>query len=125
MHCGSPRSGAVARTSPTSEQVGGPPQRSKAERRAARHRVAAYHEAQLAKLLTHVRAGFDAYDSGRIDAVELDDVIRHYQRAAKKLYSFCVGSGGQVEFAARTLNWLESQGNEPDWWQEAVSTRRS
>jgi len=38
------------------EQVNGPPRSSKAERRAARDKVAAYHEAQLAKLLANVRA---------------------------------------------------------------------
>jgi hypothetical protein len=43
----------------------------------------------------------------------------------KKLYSFCVGSGSQVELAARMLEWLESEGNDPDWWQEAASTRQS
>jgi hypothetical protein len=105
--------------------VNGPPRSSKAERRAARDKVTAYHEAQLAKLLANVRAGFDAYEAGRIDAFELDDVIHHYQRAAKKLYNFCVGSGGQVEVTARTLEWLESERNEPDWWHEAASTRQS
>lgn len=107
-----------------SEQVGGQPRSSKAERPAARDRVAAYHEAQLGTLLAHVRTSFDAYEAGRIDAFELDDVIHRYQRAAKKLHSFCVGSGSQVELAARTLEWLESEGNQPDWWKEADSTRR-
>lgn len=101
----------------------GPPRSSKAERRAARDRVGAYHEAQLANLLAHVRDGFDAYESRHIDAFELDDVIHHYQRAARKLYNFCVGSGIQVEMAARTLDWLESEGNEPDWWEEARPLR--
>lgn len=77
------------------------------------------------KLLAHVRADFDANEAGGIGAFELDDVIHHYQRAAKKLHSFCVGSGSHVELAARTLEWLESAGNDPDWWQEAASARGS
>jgi hypothetical protein len=100
--------------------VSGPARPSKSERRAARDRVAAYHEAELAKLLAHVRAGFDDYEAGRVDAFELDDVIHRYQRAAKQLYRFCVGSGSQVEAAARTLDHLESERNEPDWWEEAA-----
>lgn len=95
--------------------MNGPPRSSKAERRAARERVSAYHEEQLANILAHVRAGFDAYEAGRIDAFELEGVIHHYQRAARKLYTFCVGSGSQMELAARTLEWLRSEGNEPDW----------
>lgn len=108
-----------------SEQTGGPSRRSKAERRAARERVGAYHEAQLAKLLAHVRAGFDAYEAGRMDAFELDEVIHRYRRAAQKLYGFCAGSGSKVELIARTLDWLESEGDERDWWEEAAPTRQS
>ncbi|MBO0744803.1 MAG: hypothetical protein J2P43_07280 [Candidatus Dormibacteraeota bacterium] len=102
-----------------------PRQSSKAERRAARERVGAHHEAELAKLLAHVRASFDAYEAGSIDAFDLDGVIHHYHRAAQKLYSFCAGSASQVEVVARTLEWLESEGNERDWWEEAASNRRS
>jgi len=113
------------RTADGHDQVNGPQRSSKAERRAARDRVSRYHEAQLAKLLAHVRAGFHAHEAGRIDVFELDDVIHHYHRAARKLYAFCAGSGGQVEAVARTLEWLESEGSEPDWWQECASTARS
>jgi hypothetical protein len=41
---------------------------TKAERRAARERVSAYHHAQLAELLTHVAAAIDRYRAGEIDA---------------------------------------------------------
>ena len=69
---------------------------SKAERRAARAVVAAYHEAELGKLIERLRAGIARYDAGVIDAFELDDLVHHYKRATQKLWSFCVGSGGQV-----------------------------
>jgi hypothetical protein len=52
-----------------------PRQATKAERRAARQAVGAYHEAEPAKLLEHVRDGFARYDAGEIDAFDLDDRI--------------------------------------------------
>jgi hypothetical protein len=42
---------------------------TKAERRAARERVSAYHESQLAGLLGHVGAEIDRYRAGEIDAL--------------------------------------------------------
>jgi hypothetical protein len=65
----------------------------KARRRADQALLATYHEARLADLLEHVRAGFAAYDAGRIDAFGLDDVIDRYRRAARALWSFCAVSG--------------------------------
>jgi hypothetical protein len=41
---------------------------TKAERRAAREQVSAYHQAQLAELLSHVAAAIDRYRDGEIDA---------------------------------------------------------
>jgi hypothetical protein len=49
-----------------------PEPRTKAQRRADREAVGAYHEAQLAKLLERVRDGFERYDADTIDAFELD-----------------------------------------------------
>jgi hypothetical protein len=97
---------------------------SKAERRAARAAVGAYHEAELRRLIEHVRDGIARYDAGEIDAFELDDLIHHYKRATQKLWSFCVGSGGHVEWAARTLEWLRAQGEMPDWWEQATPRSR-
>ena len=99
------------------------PPRSRAQLRANRALIAAYHEAQLANLLGRVRAAFVAYDAGQLDAFGLDDIIHGYKRAASKLWSFCVGTGGQVEMAVRTLEWLRAEGNEPDWWEEADLSR--
>src|SRR6202035_3807061 len=50
---------------------------TKAERRAARERVSAYHESQLAGLLGHVGAEIDRYRAGEIDAYAADETIHH------------------------------------------------
>lgn len=97
---------------------------TKAERRAARALVANYHEAELAKLIDRIRDGLARYDAGDIDAFELDDLIHHYQRATQKLWSFCVGAGGHVEMAARTLEWAQREGEPPDWWAAGEPRRR-
>ena len=103
--------------------MAGPPGPSKAERRAARAAVGAYHEAELARLLEHVRDGLVRYDAGEIDAFELDELIHHYKRATQKLWVFCTGSGGQLEITARTLEWLREQDDLPDWWERGNSKR--
>jgi hypothetical protein len=56
---------------------------TKAERRAARERVSAYHHAQLAELLTHVAAAIDRYRADEIDAHAVDETIHHYHRAGE------------------------------------------
>jgi hypothetical protein len=96
---------------------------SKAERRAARAAVGAYHEAELARLIDHVREGLARYDAGEIDAFELDELIHHYKRATQKLWSFCTGGGAHVYSTARTLEWLRDQGELPDWWEQATPRR--
>jgi hypothetical protein len=96
---------------------------SKAERRAARAAVGAYHEAELARLLEHVRDGLERYDAGEIDAFELDELIHQYKRATQKLWTFCVGGGAQVYSTARTLEWLREQEELPDWWEQATPRR--
>jgi hypothetical protein len=95
---------------------------SKAQRRAAREAVAAYHEEELAKLLENVRDGFARLDAGESDAFDLDDLIHHYKRAAQKLWSFCTGS---AEHVAGTLAWMREQGDETDWWKVSQPRRRS
>lgn len=51
---------------------------TKAERRAACGRVNAYHQAQLAGLLSHVAAAVDRCRDGEIDACTVDETIHHY-----------------------------------------------
>jgi hypothetical protein len=93
---------------------------SKAERRAARAAVGAYHEAELARLLEHVREGLARYDAGEIDAFELDDLIRHYKRATQKLWSFCNGGRSQIYSTAKMLEWQHEEGELPNWWDMAT-----
>ena len=96
---------------------------SKAERRAARAAVGAYHEAELARLLEHVREGLERYDTGEIDAFERNELIHRYKQATQKLWSFCVGGGAHVYSTARTLEWLREQDELPDWWEQATPRR--
>jgi hypothetical protein len=65
---------------------------TKAERRAARATVGAYHQAELAKLIEHLRDAFARYDAGDLDAFEFDEIVHRYKRATQKLWSFCTRS---------------------------------
>jgi hypothetical protein len=67
---------------------------TKAGQRAARERASAYHQAQLAELLSHVAAAIDRYRAGKIDACTVDETIHHYHRAAGELWKFCFSRGG-------------------------------
>jgi hypothetical protein len=96
----------------------------KAARRAARATVRAYHEAQLAALIEHVREGLTRYDAAEIDAFELDELIHRYKRSTQELWKFCVGAGGHVESAARALEMWTADGELPDWWEAGAPRRR-
>ena len=67
---------------------------TKAEQRAARERVSAYHQAQLGELLINVTAAIDHYRAGEIDAYTVDETIHHYHRTAGELWKFCFSGGG-------------------------------
>lgn len=97
-------------------------QDEKAERRAARETIAAYHQQELRKLLEHVRTGFTQLDAGEIDEFELDDLIHHYKRSAAKLWSFCEGRGGVLS-AASALAYHRERGEEPNWWEAGTPWR--
>jgi hypothetical protein len=97
----------------------------KAERRAARELIGAYHQEQLRSLLEHVRAGFVRLDAGEIDEFDLDDLIHHYKRSATELWKFCGSSGGQWLQAAPMLEYLRKSGEDPDWWEAGAARRRS
>ena len=96
----------------------------KADRRASRQLIAAYHQTQLRALLENVRAGFAQLDAGDIDEFELDDLIHQYKRSATELWKFCGSSGGQWQQAVSALRYLRDPGDEPDWW-EAGAPRRA
>ena len=91
---------------------------SKAERKAAREAVAAYHEAELAVLVGRVGEAVDRFRAGELDAFETDLVIFQYGRAAKELWKFCTLS--EVEFAASMI----SDGPQVDWWERGAPKRR-
>ena len=98
---------------------------TKAERRAARERVSAYHQAQLAELLSHVGAAIDRYRAGEIDAYTVDETIHHYHRAAAELWKFCFarGGGAHAEFAAGLLDRMTADAEAIDWWERATPRR--
>jgi hypothetical protein len=94
-----------------------------ASRRAAAL-VGTYHEARLADLIEHVREGLARYDSGEIDAFELDDLIHRYKRAARELWKFCSVSGGHVVRLAAAPQDDAANGTLPDWWELAKPRER-
>jgi thiamine pyrophosphate-dependent acetolactate synthase large subunit-like protein len=96
-----------------------------AERRAARERVSAYHQAQLADLLSYVEAAIDRYRTGEIDAYAVDETIHHYHRAAAELWKFCFArSGGtHAEFIADLLDRMTADTEAIDWWERETPRR--
>jgi hypothetical protein len=99
---------------------------TKSERRAARERVAAYYAAELAKLVEHVENAIARYRAGELDAIDVDDIIHHYSKAARELWKFCWSGGGgsHMLFVARTLEIWAAEADEVDWWEEAERRRR-
>jgi hypothetical protein len=99
---------------------------TKAERRAARERVSAYYEAQLAKLLERVEEAIARYRAGEIDVRDVDDVIHHYSKATRELWKFCWsgGVGSNMILVARALELFAEEADERDWWAEAERRRR-
>jgi hypothetical protein len=98
---------------------------TKAERRAARERVSAYHQSQLAGLLGRVGAEIDRYRAGEIDAYAADETIHHYHRAAAELWKFCFARGGgtHAEFIAGLLDRMTADAETIDWWERAAPRR--
>jgi hypothetical protein len=96
---------------------------TKAERRAARERVSAYHQSQLAGHLSHVAAVIDRYRAGEIDAFAADETIHHFHRAAAELWKFCLarGGGAHAEFIAGLLDRMTARRRN----HRLVGTRRT
>jgi hypothetical protein len=99
---------------------------TKAERRAARERVSAYHQSQLAELLSHVEAAIDRYRADEIDAYDMDETIHHYHRAAQELWKFCFSRGGgtHAELIAGVLDRMTAGAEAIDWWERVAPPRR-
>jgi hypothetical protein len=100
---------------------------TKAERRAARDRVAAYHEECLVELVEHIAAAIDGYRTGEIDAYAVDETIHHYHRAARELWKFCWsgGSGTHVETINYLLDQMATDGETINWWERGAPRHRS
>jgi hypothetical protein len=96
-----------------------------AERRAARERVSAYHQAELTELLSHVGAAIDRFRTGEIDAYAVDETIHHYHQSAAELWKFCFarGGGSHAEFIAELLDRMTADAEAIDWWDRATSRR--
>ena len=103
-----------------------PTKPSKAERQADEALVVGYHEARLADLLERVREGFERYDSGELDAFELDELIHRYKKAARELWKFCGDRthGRSAGFIARTLEEMQGNDEAIDWWERGNPERR-
>lgn len=99
---------------------------TKAERRAARDRVAAYHEACLTDLLAHVTQAADEFRAGHIDAYHVDDLIHQYHRASQELWKFCWvgGSGAHIELTDHLIQQLQRESRAEDWWERGRPRRR-
>jgi hypothetical protein len=99
---------------------------TRAERRAARERVARYYESELAKLVDGVELAIDHYRGGEIGLTDVDDVIHRYSKATRELWKFywSTGSGSHVVLVARTLEFWAAEDDSVDWWEEAERPRR-
>lgn len=99
---------------------------TKAERIAARDRVAAYHKAELARLAAHVEQALGEYRAGEIDVFGLDEVIHVYSNAARELWKFCWSGGGGSSLlrVSGALDLQSEDGEEVEWWDVAESRRR-
>lgn len=99
---------------------------TKAERKAAREQVAAYHETELAGLIEHIATGVDRFRAGEIDIHDVDEIIHHYHRAARELWKFCWSNGGgaHAEVVAYALDRMTSDNETIDWWVQGGSSRR-
>jgi len=91
---------------------------TKAERRAARETVAAYHEEQLGQLVQHLANAIDGYRAGNLDAFDVDQVAFQYSRAAKELWKFC--NLTHIEIAARVIAEEAPTG----WWERGAPRQR-
>jgi hypothetical protein len=88
------------------------------ERQRAREAVAAYHEASVAELLTHVASAMDRFRAGEMDAFDAHHVLFQYSRAAKELWKFCnLGNVGIIAHQVR-------DGGSIDWWERGAPRAR-
>ena len=89
----------------------------KAQRRAARERVAAYHQACLTTPLDHLLNALNSYRAGSMDVHDADRTVHQYHRANGELWKFCFAPGVDVETVARLI---DEPADPIDWWQRAA-----
>ena len=80
--------------------------------------MAAYHEAKLSELVTHVAAAIDRFRDGDLDAFDVDRVLFQYSRAARELWKYC--NLGNVEVIARYVHAMPPI----DWWARGALRER-
>lgn len=100
--------------------------RTKAGRRAARERVSACHQAQLAGLLSHAGAAIGRYRAGETGAHAVDETIHHYHRAATEPRKFCFSRGGGTHagLIAGVPGRMTAGAEAPGWRERATPPRR-
>ncbi len=81
--------------------------------------------AYLAALALEERAQLVTFDRGFGRYPRLSGTLVAVDDLTQKLWSFCVGSGGHVESAARTIRWFREEDDLPDWWVAGQPRRRS
>ena len=88
--------------------------------------MSAYHQAQLAELLSHVGAAIDRYRAGEIGADAVDETIHRYHRAAGELWKFCFSRGGgtHAAFIAAVLDRMTAGTEAIDCWDRTTPPRR-
>jgi hypothetical protein len=95
---------------------------TKAERRAAQERVSAYHQSQLAELLSHIAAAIDRYRIGEIDAYAVDETIYPLSPCCRGTLEilFRPRRGTHAEFIAGLLERMTADAEPIDWWERAA-----
>ena len=96
---------------------------TKAERRDARARVIAYHQACLATLVEHVADAIDGYRGGERDASKVDELIHQYHPAASALSTFIWASVS--EYVAALIDRPAAQNRVIDWWRRGAARERA
>jgi hypothetical protein len=62
----------------------------------------------------------------RVDIHDVDEVIHHYERAARELWKFCWsgGVGAHIEIVAGIIEEPGSDEDAVDWWQRGAPPER-
>jgi hypothetical protein len=99
---------------------------TKAERRTARERVAAYHESCLTDLVAHVAEALEKLRTGEVDVYDVDETIHQYHRATQELWKFCWGggSGNHIDLVDRVIQQNQTEEQATEWWERGAARRR-